>query len=127
VLALEPSPFVSDNEIAAAALATADPVFNPQQQFAMAWPASPVVALAHVDQLSRSRAIDAGLEAELRSALASARSVMDTQAPRNDRDGLARRLRVLASSLTPSAAMSTNARSRDALSKVLLELAGRLQ
>jgi uncharacterized protein (DUF305 family) len=54
VLALEPSKFLTANEIAAAALAVDGNVFNPQQQFAMTWPESPVVAMAYADQRARA-------------------------------------------------------------------------
>ncbi len=58
VLALEPSEFLSANEIAAATLANMGNTFNPQQQFKVTWPAEPVVALAYLDQFAR----DGGLE-----------------------------------------------------------------
>jgi uncharacterized protein (DUF305 family) len=55
VLALQPSDYLSENEIAAAALANQGDAFNPQQQFPVTWPAEPVVARAYVDQLSRAQ------------------------------------------------------------------------
>jgi uncharacterized protein (DUF305 family) len=54
VFALEPSEFLTESEIAAAALADQGRVFNPQQQFRVTWPAEPTVARAYLDQLRRS-------------------------------------------------------------------------
>ncbi len=53
VFALEPSEYLSANEIAAAALAEQGGVFNPQTQVPVTWPAVPVVARAYLDQLGR--------------------------------------------------------------------------
>jgi hypothetical protein len=68
VLALEPSEFLSAHEIAAAQLQLLQQspqlVFNPQQQFEVSWPADPVVAHAHLDQLERG----GHLSAQARSA-----------------------------------------------------------
>jgi hypothetical protein len=50
VLKLLPSEHLTAHEIAAATLAD-QAVFNPQQQFPLAWPAEPVVARADLDQL----------------------------------------------------------------------------
>lgn len=72
VLALTPSEHLSENEIAAAALADQGGVFNPQQQFAVSWPDEPVVALAYVDQMERSGGMDAAAITELRSAIDAA-------------------------------------------------------
>lgn len=69
VFALLPSDFLSENEIAAAALADEGGVFNPQQQFPVTWPAEPVVAKAYVDQLARSASLSDQLLAELTVAL----------------------------------------------------------
>jgi len=65
VFRLTPSEHMSENEIAAAKLATGDEVFNPQQQFRLDWPAEPVVALAYRDQLVRAGGIDAERAARL--------------------------------------------------------------
>jgi hypothetical protein len=60
-LKLIPSEYLSENEIAAAAMAypALGPrrVFNPQQQVPMTWPAAPEVARAYIDQLLRDNAI----------------------------------------------------------------------
>ncbi len=62
ILKLIPSEYLSENEIAAAALAYPmighRRAFNPQQQVPMDWPASPEVARAYIDQLLRDKAID---------------------------------------------------------------------
>ncbi|WP_230292389.1 DUF305 domain-containing protein [Croceicoccus sp. Ery5] len=69
VLKLEPSEFLTQNEIDAAALAQeVNGTFNPQQQFPVSWPEDPVVALAYVDQLRRG-GVDAGLLDPLAAAL----------------------------------------------------------
>jgi hypothetical protein len=56
VLDLEPSGFLSKNEIAAAQLVHWD-YFNTQDQPHIVWPASFVVAGAYVDQLERSHGL----------------------------------------------------------------------
>ena len=62
ILKLIPSEYLSENEIAAAALAYPmighRRAFNPQQQVPMDWPATPEVARAYIDQLLRDKAID---------------------------------------------------------------------
>ena len=62
ILKLIPSDYLSENEIAAAALAYPmighRRAFNPQQQMPMGWPATPEVARAYIDQLARDEAID---------------------------------------------------------------------
>ncbi|VAV89619.1 putative secreted protein, partial [hydrothermal vent metagenome] len=65
VMALAPSAYLSENEIAAAALADQGGVFNPQQQFRVTWPAEPVVARAYIDQLQRSEGLSPSLVTEL--------------------------------------------------------------
>nr|WP_314443574.1 DUF305 domain-containing protein [uncultured Sphingomonas sp.] len=71
VLALQPSAQLSQNEIAAAALAVhQDGRFNPQTQAPVSWPAVPVVAAAYVDQLERSQSLPAAQIAQLRQAIA---------------------------------------------------------
>ncbi|MEJ1962129.1 MAG: DUF305 domain-containing protein [Gammaproteobacteria bacterium] len=65
---LLPSKFLSENEIAAAALAQQGGRSNPQQQFPVTWPAEPVVARAYIDQLERDGAFPAEREGTLRRA-----------------------------------------------------------
>jgi hypothetical protein len=56
VFRLQPSDYLSQNEIDAAALVRREE-FNAQQQPKVTWPASAVVARAYVDQLNRTKAI----------------------------------------------------------------------
>jgi hypothetical protein len=56
VFRLKPSDYLSQNEIDAAMLVRSEEL-NTQYQTKIVWPASSVVALAYVDQLTRSRAI----------------------------------------------------------------------
>jgi uncharacterized protein (DUF305 family) len=96
VFALTPSEHLTENEIAAAALANQGQQFNPQQQFQVTWPDHPIVALAYVDQLQRSGGLEAQALAQLRQALTDARSRIDGR----DRDAaLAGRLSALARGL----------------------------
>jgi uncharacterized protein (DUF305 family) len=53
VIELQVSEFLTENELAAAKLADMGDTFNPQQQFQVTWPLSPVVGLAYIDQLER--------------------------------------------------------------------------
>ena len=69
VLALVPSEYLSENEVAAASLADQGALFNPQQQFPVSWPAEPVIARAYMDQLERSSSLSGSLMADLNAAL----------------------------------------------------------
>jgi uncharacterized protein (DUF305 family) len=83
VFELAPSAFLSENEIAAAALADQGRLFNPQQQFPVTWPAEPVVARAYVDQLRRGLAAGAPTAAAVPAATLDAVSAaLDAAAPR---------------------------------------------
>ncbi|MFP7723551.1 DUF305 domain-containing protein [Lysobacter sp. A3-1-A15] len=128
VLALEPSEFITANEIAAAALAVDDAVFNPQQQFAITWPSEPMVGAAYVDQLERSGALDAALASQLRAALDAAMSALDTPPVAVDRAALARRLESLSAAVTTATAAGggRTAERKSALSALLADLAARL-
>ena len=79
VLALNPSQYLTQNEIAAAAMADQGGTFNPQQQWPVRWPAHPVVALAYLDQLERSGAVTPADVAGLRGALMAARPEIDAK------------------------------------------------
>ena len=128
VLALDPSKFLTTNEIAAAASVVDGDVFNPQQQFAMTWPKSPVVATAYVDQLARSGALKAGLEPELRAVLDDANTALDKPSSTVDRPALAKRLDALAGSVaSTSNAGEPPSGPRASLSAVLRDLAARLR
>ena len=103
VFALTPSEHLSQNEIAAAILVHSD-AFNPQNQSRIEWPASPLVAHAYLDQLSRAKAIAAARVRDIRDGLRrldSLRSVRDRNArPIIDRlEALAGRLEGEAGSL----------------------------
>ena len=79
---LTPSEHLSRNEIAAAVLVHAD-AFNPQNQSRIEWPASPLVAHAYLDQLSRGKAIPEARVTEIRDGLRrldSLRSARDRSA-----------------------------------------------
>jgi len=97
VLALTPSEYLTDNEIAAAALANPGVAFNPQQQFPVSWPDVPVVARAYMDQLVRSHSLTEPDVTDLDEGLERATEVMARRA--HDKalarqfDGLAKRLR----------------------------------
>jgi uncharacterized protein (DUF305 family) len=124
VFALTPSAQMTENEIAAASLADQGKTFNPQQQFPVSWPDHPVVALAYLDQLSRSGATMPG-EAGLRGALAAARSEIDAR-HRNPAlaaqiDGLAKGVKAPA-----GADAATNGR-EDALRKTLSGIVAQLR
>ncbi len=68
VFRLTPSDQLSQHELDAAALVRVDE-FNAQQQPRVSWPASPVVARAYLDQLTRSNAIPTERAAAVRQAL----------------------------------------------------------
>jgi hypothetical protein len=110
---------MTENEIAAAALADQGRVFNPQQQFPVTWPAHPVVALAYLDQLQRAGAVSAADVAGLRGALAAARADVDAKrrnpALASQIDGFAKELK-----------MPANSREA-ALRKTLTGIAGQLR
>jgi len=69
VFSLTPSEHLTENEIAAAALADQGNTFNPQQQFPVSWPAEPVIAKAYIDQMTRSEAISTDVASEYMQAL----------------------------------------------------------
>ena len=73
VLQLQPSPFLSENEIAAARLIRFEEE-NTQTQQHFVWPAEPVVALAYLDQLARSEALSADSLSAARAQLEAWRS-----------------------------------------------------
>jgi len=77
VFKLLPSEYLSENEVAAAALADQGELFNPQQQFRVTWPAVPVVARAYIDQLNRDDALSDSQNASLGAALDRADSRLD--------------------------------------------------
>lgn len=123
VLKLLPSDHLTDNEIAAAALADQGRVFNPQQQFKVSWPASPVVARAYLDQLNRDQALSATLAEEIDQTLARVERKPEN---RQERQSVSRALDALASQLK-SAESSGISRGRiAALSDTLAAMSGQL-
>lgn len=118
VLALLPSEYISENEIAAAAIADHGELFNPQQQFPVTWPVSPVVARAYIDQLQRSNALSESLLAELDAVLER------VAAKDGGRDRkLAAELKSLAKALESDGVAAT-ARARTGLAATLRSMAG---
>ena len=70
IFRLKPSEQLSQNELDAARLIRYEQ-FNPQQQPKITWPASPVVARAYLDQLTRSKAIQPERASAIQAALQS--------------------------------------------------------
>lgn len=97
IFELTPTEDLTQNEIDAAK-AVHFAQLNVQSQAKFVWPKSPVVARAYLDQLERSKALDAKQLADIRQALMKAESSRKA-------DGLKR----FASSLEKSAAVSKNA------------------
>ena len=124
VLALLPSEFLSENEIAAAVLADQGNVFNPQQQFKYNWPAEPVVARAYIDQLERGGDLSALLAADLDSALDQSASALEEGATDAD---LAARLESLAASAQPDVGDGITTSRQAALAETLTGIAARLR
>jgi hypothetical protein len=71
VFRLTPSEYLSQNEIDAAMLIRSSEL-NPQEQPRIVWPASSAVALAYVDQLTRSKRIEPERAAAVQAVLAQA-------------------------------------------------------
>lgn len=124
VLALVPSEFISENELAAAALANQADRFNPQQQFEVTWPASPVVALAYLDQLDRNNSLDEAESQSLRNALGRAADTLDGNA--TDR-GLAKELQTWSGKRGLKAKNETDAQRVSALKSSLGAISERLR
>lgn len=120
VLALEPSEYLTANEIAAASLADQGRIFNPQQQFPVTWPAEPVVARAYMDQLQRDNALTDEMHSELGEALGLAEANLASGS--RDRT-LSRRLNRLAGDLGGD----TAAKRETALAETLRGIADRLR
>ncbi len=123
VFALEPSEFLTENEIAAAALADQGGIFNPQQQFPVTWPAEPVVARAYIDQLNRDDALAPGILDELSETLIAASAALELGG--RDRN-TANQLRRLARNLGDDGNEATEKR-RESLAETLNGIAARLR
>ncbi len=124
VLALVPSEHLSENEIAAAAVADQGSLFNPQQQFRVTWPAEPVVARAYIDQLERSEALSNSFVADLNKALDRSASQLEDGARDED---LAARLKSLAVNLEQGSGDVVTKKRRAGLAKTLSGIAARLR
>ena len=124
VLALVPSEHLSENEVAAAAIADQREQFNAQQQFRVTWPAEPVVARAYIDQLKRSDSLSASTVADLNAALDRSASQLEDGA--HD-DELATRLESLAADLDEESGDAITNKRQAALSETLGGIAGRLR
>lgn len=124
VFELAPSEFLTENEIAAAALANQGEVFNPQQQTQVSWPDHPVVGMAYVDQLVRGEAMSADAAETVSSALS--RAAEHIEAGTTDR-GLSSELRRLSRSLPDADSGSAHAARIDALRDVMRAVAGEVR
>jgi len=124
VLALTPSAQLTQNEIAAAALADYGGRFNPQQQFAVTWPDHPVIALAYLDQLERAKALPPEQVATLRQALTQAAAEVGQK--KSDAQ-LASRIGGLASGVPTSSSDPATATRASALRQALGKIAERLR
>ncbi|MEM8947646.1 MAG: DUF305 domain-containing protein [Planctomycetota bacterium] len=123
VFSLEPSEYLSENEIAAAALAEQGDLFNPQQQFRVTWPAEPVVAKAYLDQIERNETLSGETVSEMRSALDEADARLNRRFRRKS-ETLADTLDAMAADL---ASMEVENQRVDALSAVVTDIAIRLR
>ncbi len=124
VLALLPSEYLSENEIAAAVAANRGASFNPQQQFPIDWPAEPVVARAYLDQLERGNELPPTLVADLSTALD--RSATQLADGTRDKD-LAKKLKSLAASLEDDSGDAITHRRRAGLAGTLNGISARLR
>ncbi len=124
VLALVPSEHLSENEVAAAAIADQGELFNPQQQFRVTWPAEPVVARAYIDQLERSEALSEAFVADLNAALDCAAAKLEDSACDED---LAARLKSQAAALENDSGNAVTKKRRAALAETLIGIAGGLR
>jgi uncharacterized protein (DUF305 family) len=120
VLALQPSEYLSENEIAAAMMADQGGTVNPQQQFPVTWPAHPVVARAYLDQLARTDAMPAATRSQISAALDQAMTAMDGG---GSDAAAAGRLRALADAIRVS---GPSARSLTGLKETLTGIAARI-
>ncbi len=124
VLALTSSDYLSENEIAAAAMASQGERFNPQQQFPVTWPADPVIARAYLDQLQRDSAVSPSLAADLTKALDGAAEKRSAGA--SDK-GLARTLDTLAKTLGSGGGNAVTKRRQQGLAQTLSGIAASLR
>ena len=124
VLALVSSEYLSEHEIAAAAVADQGSVFNPQQQFRVVWPDEPVVALAYLDQLGRDEAVSTSLAGDISAALDRSASYLENDARNED---LAARLESLAAGLGEDSGDAITNTRRSALAGTMTAIGARLR
>jgi hypothetical protein len=124
VLALVPSEYLSENEIAAASMADQGDRFNPQQQFRVSWPADPVVARAYIDQLKRGNALPESVMTDLIAALDNAASQLENGG--HDKE-LVSKLDSLAATLVNDSSDAITTRQLTALAGTLNGIATRLR
>ncbi len=124
VLKLVPSEYLSADEIAAAALADQERLFNPQQQFRVRWPAEPVVANAYLEQLERGGSLPTPVVADLKMALDRS----DSRLKNGKRDAaLAENLDMLSMGLEVIGGDTVAMKRRAGLSETLAGIADRLR
>ena len=124
VLELVPSDYLSENEIAAAAIADQGELFNPQQQFRVTWPAEPVVARAYVDQLRRGTDVPVSTLADITGVVElAARRIVEKTSDRT----LAERLQSLARGLGATSGDAVTRKRTAGLAATLNGLAAQLQ
>ena len=124
VLSLVPSEYLTESEIAAAAVADVDGIFNPQTQLRVNWPAEPVVARAYIDQLERSAVLSASMVSDLSAALDRSASKL-TNGGRDET--LAARLESLAAGLEGDGGDEVTSKRQVALAETLDGIADRLR
>ncbi|MBT8092488.1 MAG: DUF305 domain-containing protein [Gammaproteobacteria bacterium] len=123
VLELLPSEYLSEEEIAAAAIADQGRVFNPQQQFPITWPADPVVARAYLNQLAGADDLPASFANDVAAALNDATTRINDGA----RDkALARKLRSLATTLREGGGDAVTLKRKATLAETMSAIAARL-
>ncbi len=119
VFEMQPSDYLTENEIAAASLPELKGTVNAQTQTMVVWPAVPVVARAYQDQLLRDNDLDASTSQQLTQALNRAQQLLDRD---DSNPNTARDLRELAENF------SANGESRNGQAgKRMLALASTLE
>lgn len=124
VFALQPSEFLTENELTAATLADMGDAFNPQQQKTVTWPAEPVVARAYLDQFARDGGLTKSAHKQVTEMMTQAQAMLDN----GDTDrSFSVSLTKLAKSLKPNSD-DHNARNRvSGLSDTMQAIAKRLR
>ena len=125
VLSLVPSEYLTENEIAAAVVADQSALFNPQQQFRIDWPATPIVAQAYIDQFQRDGELATSFIDDLNMAMEDALIELQDGGPDEE---LAIRIESLAAGLKTENLAASVVRTRmGALAETLSGIAARLR